>query len=1123
MKLTIECCLLVGVLSGAVWAEGFAGGTGEPNDPYQIATAADLIELGNDPNNYDKHFILTADIDLDPNLPDGQIFDQAVIAPRQSISGYVGFSGCLDGQGYMISHLKIQGVSCLGLFGVLSAGASVSNLGLDAVDVNGTGGRIGGLVGDNRGGIITSVYSRGVVCGDGLVGGLIGCNHGGIVTSSYSAGIVSARETAGGLVGRNWYGIVTSTYSTGIVSGIVNVGGLVGDNYSGEIASSYSSGAVSGFFEVGGFVGDNSYGIITSSFWDIDTSGQSTSAGGIGLRTSEMQTVETYIDAGWDLFAEIRNGFCNYWMMQEGEYPSLAVFSGYTPPELDGAGTPSDPYILTNAYQLGSLWYRPKSNYRLGCDLNLNGIYWGCAVVPWFDGTFDGNGYVISRLQIRGGGYLGLFGCCSSDAIISNLGLEFVDVNGMGKNIGALVGWNSGGITSSYSIGDVRGESTIGGLVGNNTYGSIISSYSAGTVNSDHWGGGGLVGGNWHGTITASYSTATVCGYSSIGGLVGRSCFGSIALCYSAGVVSGDEKTGGLLGEDLWDTSIATLSYWDIDTSGQTASGIGVGLHTDEMQRMATYVDTGWDVVGETGHGVSDYWMLQDGAYPNLAVFSDHLPVEPNGLGTQDDPYQVTNVSELMSFWYRPKAYYRLECDLDLTGINWNCTVIPWFGGRFDGNDHVIKNLQIYGGSYLGLFGICSSGAMITNLGLEAADVNGIGYSNGGLVGKNYGSIVSSYSTGGVSGEGGVGGLVGRHCGFIASSYSTAMVSGERCVGGLTGLNEGEDRLEAGRVNFKGTIVSSYSTGDVSSVEDVGGLVGYNDTGAVVISSYSRGSVYGSGDYVGGFVGTNNGIIASSHSISLVSGDESVGGFVGKNDYNGTIKSSYSTGLVSGMGNYVGGFVGYNRNSITSSYSTGSVSGDESVGGFVGDNWDSLTSIYSTGSVNGTGNYVGGLVGHNHGSANIMSSYSTGSVSGTENYVGGLLGYNYKGTITSSYSTGSVSGMGNYVGGLLGYNYEGSITSSYSIGLVSGTGSYVGGLLGYNYDMNRITSSFWDKETSGQTVSSGGTGLTTVLMQDVNTYLDAGWDFAGETINGPNDIWVMPEADYPRLWWEDFE
>jgi hypothetical protein len=72
----------------------YSGGTGEPNDPYQIATAADLIALGETPADYDKHFILTADIDLDPNLPGGKVFSKAVIAPGTLHAGF--FQGRLS-------------------------------------------------------------------------------------------------------------------------------------------------------------------------------------------------------------------------------------------------------------------------------------------------------------------------------------------------------------------------------------------------------------------------------------------------------------------------------------------------------------------------------------------------------------------------------------------------------------------------------------------------------------------------------------------------------------------------------------------------------------------------------------------------------------------------------------------------------------------------------------------------------------------------------------------------------------------------------------------------------------------------------------------------------------------
>jgi hypothetical protein len=130
----------------------YSGGTGEPNDPYQIATAEDLMLLGDSPDDYDKHFILTADIDMNPNLPGRKVFDRAVIAfdtnDIQSRFQGTSFTGVFDGKGHTISHLMIIGVGYLGLFGHF-VGGSVSDLGLEEIDVNGTGVYVGGLVGYN--------------------------------------------------------------------------------------------------------------------------------------------------------------------------------------------------------------------------------------------------------------------------------------------------------------------------------------------------------------------------------------------------------------------------------------------------------------------------------------------------------------------------------------------------------------------------------------------------------------------------------------------------------------------------------------------------------------------------------------------------------------------------------------------------------------------------------------------------------------------------------------------------------------------------------------------------------------------------------------------------------------
>ena len=63
--------------------------------------------------------------------------------------------------------------------------------------------------------------------------------------------------------------------------------------------------------------------------------------------------------------------------------------------------------------------------------------------------------------------------------------------------------------------------------------------------------------------------------------------------------------------------------------------------------------------------------------------------------------------------------------------------------------------------------------------------------------------------------------------------------------------------------------------------------------------------------------------------------------------------------------------------------------------------------------------------------------------------------------------------------------------------------------------------SLWDIITSGLNTSEGGKGKTTAEMQLTGTFLDAGWDFVDETINGIEDIWSILEGqDYPRLRWE---
>jgi hypothetical protein len=652
----------------------YSGGSGTAQDPYQIATAADLIALGETPADYDKHFILTADIDLDPNLPGRKVFDKALIAPDTDPNDYycafqgTPFTGVFDGNGHRILHLTITGKHYLGLFGQLGSGAQVKNLGLVDVNITGSGAFAGGLVGNNGdseagGGAVSRCYSAGSVSGLGLFGGLVGNNYG-TVNQCYSTGAVGGGSVVGGLVGQN-AGTVTHCYSAGAVSGTGGyVGGMVGDNAGynvwgpGRISNSYSTGAVNATGDcVGGLVGNNNgegSGTVLISFWDMNTSGWQKSAGGTGKTTAEMQDIHTYQDAGWDFVGEPQDGLYEFWQMpQTGGYPVLAVFNGYTPPQLQGLGTPEDPYLVSDAMELGAMiHYGPSAHYRLVDSIDLSDVRWSTAVIPLFTGTFDGNGLTISHLTIKGKDYVGLIGCLASGAEVKDLGVVDVNITGSGDyvgglvgsngygdgggtitncyasglvtgnhGVGGLVGRNSGAVTRCCSTGVVSGSQHVGGLVGDSTryneYGSISNSCSTGWVSGSE-NVGGLVGNNTGIIITNCYSTGSVSGSELVGGLVGASYYGTITNCYSTGNVSGDRYVGGLLaGYSAY--AALRASFWDIQASGQSASITGIGKTTAEMQTAKTFLDAGWDFVGETANGTEDIWWILEGKdYPRL-------------------------------------------------------------------------------------------------------------------------------------------------------------------------------------------------------------------------------------------------------------------------------------------------------------------------------------------------------------------------------------------------------------------------------------------------------------------------------------------------------------------------
>jgi hypothetical protein len=328
----------------------YGGGSGTSDDPHLIYTAEQMNAIAAEPNDWDKHFKLMEDIDLG-----GSAFN--------AIGNHSNpFSGVLDGNGHTISNFT----GTWGLFRYVEGpDAEIKNLGL--IDPNVVGGpQAGSLVSQLTYGIISNCYVDGGSTSEGVfyTGGLIGSNYGGTIDNCHTSGRVSSsRHVLGGLVGWNGdRGTITDSsssadvssfatggevavgglvgenrggigrcYSTGAVSGLYGVGGLVGFNGSGVVSDCYShstvnadqlgvgglvgsnggiitrcyaAGSVTGSSDVGGLVGRNS-GSVTDCFWDVETSGQTTSAGGFPRTMAEMKKKITFADWGfvivWDI------------------------------------------------------------------------------------------------------------------------------------------------------------------------------------------------------------------------------------------------------------------------------------------------------------------------------------------------------------------------------------------------------------------------------------------------------------------------------------------------------------------------------------------------------------------------------------------------------------------------------------------------------------------------------------------------------------------------------------------------------------------------------------------------------------------------------------------------------
>lgn len=332
-----------------------SGGTGTPTDPIRVCTPQDLDNVR---NNLTAHYIQIKDIDLawqnfepigteyDPfmggyngnkktiknlkiykpeartiglfstvenglvenlRIANFEVTGLAVVGgiAGQLINGSVSDSMVFSGK---VNSINSTAGGIAGLAGAQGlASATITRSSSQEVEVSGTEGGIGGLIGSCEecnisesyvdggsvkggsgiGGLVGILgrsktqdsYSNTTVTGDmGGIGGFTGVvNQESLIEHSFSKGKVFVSTNSnyasdiGGFAGAN-FGIIKYSFSEAEVyspdPSSYNIGGLIGGNYDGDdeidnpaqIFDSYATGSVTGGIGVGGLVGSNGFG-----------------------------------------------------------------------------------------------------------------------------------------------------------------------------------------------------------------------------------------------------------------------------------------------------------------------------------------------------------------------------------------------------------------------------------------------------------------------------------------------------------------------------------------------------------------------------------------------------------------------------------------------------------------------------------------------------------------------------------------------------------------------------------------------------------------------------------------------------------------------------------------------
>lgn len=512
-----------------VAAFAFSVGDGTEESPYIIYTRQQLEQTA---YYSDRIFRLGNDIYLDGEW-----------VPIET------FSGTLDGNGHKISGIRINtNEENAGLFRTLKG--CVKNL---TAEGEVTAKRNAGIIAGVNEGVLEACAAEGKVTARmANGGGICGTNRGKVTGCLSAVSTVKSGTYAGGIAGLNYSEISVCLTACEEISADMYAGGIAGSNTGGRIEKCAAANMTvfSSMTKNGGRIAANREGGVTADNYAFDRTDTNSvgetesrySQNGIDTAWEKIVNLSFYteIDGAWQSWTSADNGFRLI-------YPRTCK-----PPELTAGESAFMPKVINDADALAEIGKNPSGHYILGGDIHMK-LPWKtiCGLVG-FSGTFDGGGYTIYGLEIKGGsGFLSNI----SGGTVRNV--NFADVKAVFNESGAVIAaCNYGYIENCGVSGSIYAQKTgsAGGIAGQNN--GTVSNCTVNCniiVANDNIVVGGICVDNCGVIIGCTYSgKIDVRGKSAaVGGICGYSAGGYILECFAetyATIEDADAYVGAICG-----------------------------------------------------------------------------------------------------------------------------------------------------------------------------------------------------------------------------------------------------------------------------------------------------------------------------------------------------------------------------------------------------------------------------------------------------------------------------------------------------------------------------------------------------------------------------------------------